>query len=106
MTEYIEREKALSFPLANEQYDHVHADPHFIAGCETYKEWLSIIPAADVVERRVGHWMFHPEQKNIYGGKLIECSECRTQYLVMNVVEEIYCRHCGSKNQDGGRDDV
>lgn len=60
-------------------------------------------PAADVVERRVGHWMFHPEQKNIYGGKLIECSECRTQYLVRNVVEEIYCRHCGSKNQDGGQ---
>lgn len=67
---------------------------------------LNNFPAADVVERKVGHWIFHPELKNIYGGKLIECSECRTQYLVMNVMEEIYCRHCGSKNQNGGQDDV
>lgn len=68
-------------------------------------ERIKAIPAADVVERKVGHWIFHPEQKNIYGGKLIECSECRTQYLVMNVMEEIYCRHCGSKNQNGGQDE-
>mgnify|MGYP006992081305 CR=1 FL=1 len=68
-------------------------------------ERIKAIPAADVVERKVGHWIFHPEQKNIYGGKLIECSECRTQYLVMNVLEEIYCRHCGSKNRNGGRDE-
>ena len=71
---------------------------------EDVVDMLNSIPAADVVERKVGHWIFHPEQKNIYGGKLIECSECRTQYLVMNVVEEIYCRHCGSKNQNGGQE--
>lgn len=71
----------------------------------TFAAMIDSVPAADVVERKVGHWIFHPEQKNIYGGKLIECSECRTQYLVMNVVEEIYCRHCGSKNQSGGQDE-
>ena len=46
--EYIEREAALSFPFANGQYDHENADPHFINGCESYREWLETIPAADV----------------------------------------------------------
>lgn len=55
--EYISKAKATSFPFANDQYDHVHADPHFIAGCETYKEWLNSIPAADVVEVRHGRWV-------------------------------------------------
>ena len=71
---------------------------------KTFAAMIDSVPAADVVERKVGHWIFHPEQKNIYGGKLIECSECKTQYLVMNVVEEIYCRQCGSKNRQGGQD--
>ena len=45
-----------------------------------------------------GKWIPHPEQKNIYGGKQIECSSCGEKYFVMNPEEEIYCRHCGSKN--------
>ena len=89
--EYIEREAAIEAAKKSHLYFDI-------------KPIINSIPAADVVERKVGHWIFHPEQKNIYGGKLIECSECRTQYLVMNVVEEIYCRHCGSKNQNGGQE--
>ncbi len=108
MPEYISREAALdSICTACEVVlliDEKETCPYKFTGCEYGSVWS--IPAADVVERKVGHWIFHPEQKNIYGGKLIECSECRTQYLVMNVVEEIYCRHCGSKNQNGGQDDV
>ena len=101
MSDYISREAAIKrFNFA--VLDCLGMEPTIRAG-DIIKA-LESIPAADVVERKVGHWIFHPEQKNIYGGKLIECSECRTQYLVMNVVEEIYCRHCGSKNQNGGQE--
>lgn len=48
MAEYIEREAALSFPFANGNYDKANADEHFINGCETYREWLENVPAADV----------------------------------------------------------
>lgn len=48
MEEYIKKDDALAFPFANGQYDHENADEHFIFGCETYKEWLEQIPAADV----------------------------------------------------------
>lgn len=96
MTEYITRSSAL------QAVGDIHPLDYNGQGIV---ERIKSIPTADVVERKVGHWIFHPEQKNIYGGKLIECSECRTQYLVMNVMEEIYCRHCGSKNQNGGQDD-
>lgn len=54
MDEYIERKAALSFPFANGQYDHENADRHFINGCESYREWLEAIPAADVVPVRHG----------------------------------------------------
>lgn len=48
MNDYISREAALSFPFANGQYDREHADEHFINGCESYREWLEQLPAADV----------------------------------------------------------
>lgn len=50
MGDFISREAALSFPFANGQYDHENANEHFINGCESYKEWLEVVPAADVVE--------------------------------------------------------
>ena len=50
MAEYINREDALEFPFANGIYDHEHANEHFISGCESYREWIKQIPAADVVE--------------------------------------------------------
>ena len=56
MTEYIDRKEALNFPFANGIYDHDHANEHFISGCKSYREWLSQIPAADVVERKTGKW--------------------------------------------------
>lgn len=48
----IDREKALSFPLANEEYDQEHANEYFIMGCETYKEWLENLPVIKVVRCR------------------------------------------------------
>lgn len=50
MMAYIEREQALSHPFANGQYDHEHANEHYIFGFEDYKEWLEQLPTADVVE--------------------------------------------------------
>lgn len=50
MAEYIKRKDALEFPFANGIYDHEHANEHFISGCESYREWLEQIPAANVVE--------------------------------------------------------
>lgn len=49
-------------------------------------------------ERKRGKWIKHPEQKNIYGGKIIECSECGTIYVVQDIKDEKYCRDCGSFN--------
>lgn len=91
--EYISKAKATSFPLANDQYDHVHADPHFIAGCETYKEWLNSIPAANVVEVRHGRWNG--------GATGWECSVC----TIESNNTYPHCPYCGAV-MDGGQDDV
>lgn len=48
MTEYINKELALSMPFANGRYDHEHADENFILGLETYKEWLETLPTIEV----------------------------------------------------------
>lgn len=47
-------------------------------------------------ERKTGHWIRHPEQKNIYGGKCIECSECGEKYIVQYIEDEKFCRNCGA----------
>lgn len=48
-------------------------------------------------ERKRGQWIFHPEQRNIYGGICIECSECREKYVVQYVSYEKFCRNCGTR---------
>lgn len=54
-----------------------------------------------------GHWIYHPEQKNIYGGKLLECSVCNNEILVSPEVfnhlneTERFCRSCGAKMGGG-----
>jgi hypothetical protein len=90
--DYISRKAAMSLPFANDQYDHVHADPHFIAGCETYKEWLETIPAADVVEVRHGFWWPGYEVQN--------CSICT--YRGKRSYK--FCPSCGAK-MDGGQNE-
>lgn len=91
--DYISRKAAMSLPFANDQYDHVHADPHFIAGCETYKEWLRTIPAADVVA-------------------VVRCRECiywrgendLCKGICIDFGADGYCSE--GKRKDGGQDDV
>lgn len=47
-------------------------------------------------EHKRGHWIRHPEQRNIFNGKTIECSECHEKYTVQYVEDELFCRHCGA----------
>lgn len=61
--------------------------------------WLrAVIIDAPTIEpqRKKGHWIWHPEQRNIFNGKTIECSECHEKYTVQYVEDELFCRHCGA----------
>lgn len=64
-----------------------------VAYPETIDEMPTIVP-----DRKVGKWIYHPEIKNVYGGKCIECSECGEKYMVVYIEDEKYCRNCGSYN--------
>lgn len=93
--EYISKSDALSFPFANGKYDHEHANEHFIYGCETYKEWLEGLPAADVVPVVRAHWKCVDEESNSY-----ECSN-RGELWTLNAgnPEENnmnFCPQCGA----------
>lgn len=101
MADYIDRKTALSFPFANEQYDHENANENFIFGCETYKEWLENLPIADVQEVRHGEWIKLNKSYNVT--EVYECSLCgRHLYMDKNTPKEFvlkvapYC-HCGAK---------
>ncbi len=43
-TDLISRSMAMSHPFANGQYDHEHANPAFIRGYESYREWIESLP--------------------------------------------------------------
>ncbi|MBQ7002540.1 MAG: hypothetical protein IJP92_08590 [Lachnospiraceae bacterium] len=47
-------------------------------------------------QRKTGKWIRHPERKNIYGGKCVECSECGEMYMVQYIEDEKFCRNCGA----------
>ena len=89
MSRYIDLNTALSFPYANGKYDKKNANTDFIKGCESYKEWLESLPAADVQEVRRGQWI--PLEKEI---GLYECSICGHKILR---AECNYCPNCGAK---------
>lgn len=71
MSEYIDRDLALSHPYANGKYDKVHANIAFITGFESYKEWLETLPKADVISREKLSY-------NLCEG--ISCNECSFNY--------------------------
>ena len=60
-------------------------------------EMLKTEPTADVQPVVRGEWVYHPEKKNVYGGKTIECSHCHTQYVVQYIEDELFCRNCGAR---------
>ena len=80
----IDRDKALSFPFANGNYDHEHADTHFIFGCEMYREWLEGLPVVEP-ERKRGKWTVT--------SLFIKCSECGEPFML---IPQNYCPHCGA----------
>ena len=69
-----------------------------------FLEWLNAdaqdMPAE---EQRTGQWILHPEIKNIYGGTVVQCSECGEEYVVQYLEDEKYCRNCGAK-MEGEKD--
>ena len=89
----IDRDKALSFPFANGQYDHEHADTHFILGCEAYREWLEGLPVVEP-ERKKGTWEQYEEEVFKVIFPLYRCTVCGAEPLV---VKTPYCPYCGSK---------
>lgn len=89
MIEYIDRTAALSFPFANGEYDHEHANKHFIYGCETYKEWLESLPAADVKPIVHAHWTNKERYHSTLFGVCSNCGE--------SSVADPYCSNCGAK---------
>ena len=64
----------------------------------TWNDAIVTIKSAPTIhpERKKGHWIRHPEQRNIFNGKTIECSECHEKYTVQYVEDELFCRHCGA----------
>lgn len=86
---YINREDALSFPFANDQYNHDSADFRFIIGCESYKEWLESLPAYVFPD---GHWVKYKSKKT--GKTFVRCSQCKranpSKYLTR------FCPNCGA----------
>lgn len=56
MIRYIDINTALSYPFANGQYDKKNANPDFIKGCESYKEWLESQPAQEVKDLEDGFY--------------------------------------------------
>lgn len=88
MADCISREIAMSMPWANSQYDHEHANEHFICGLETYKEWLEYVPAADVRPVVHGKW------ENT-GSDTWKCSICGYSVMPWNAGTN-FCPNCGA----------
>ena len=102
MAEYIDRDLALSFPFGRGEYDHKNANPHFVNGCETYKEWLEAIPAADVAPVIHAHWKAKIDP---LGNKYHYCSACKTEVLWrdyrgillrVDIENAPFCPSCGA----------
>lgn len=97
MCDCITREMAMSMPWANGQYDHEHANEHFICGLETYKEWLEYVPAADVRPVMRGHWIDMKPTNEETGlpisikGPDFRCSNCGATEFPSN-----FCPNCGA----------
>ena len=51
-------------------------------------------------ERETGHWL-RTGRNNVFGGFEVECSECGDTVMIMHIEDELYCRHCGAKMEEG-----
>lgn len=91
-TDYIKREDAVAYPLSWEHYDKKNGNRHFIAGVESYREYIESIPSADVRDDATAH-------KVVGGGERdgstcwFECSNCHA----MVDINDKYCSECGAR---------
>lgn len=96
MTDYISREAALSQELAIPYIYNVEEGDAFFTAYYQYWNILANLPAADVVERKIGKW-----------SEEYKCSECgyaallRVEYDDGSVMWEgtpmNFCPNCGAK---------
>lgn len=99
MTEYIEREAIMEFPLRKDRCDKEHANEHFIFGVESVLEYVENLPAADVAPVVHSYW----EHKITSCEENISiCHNCKYPVSWFWGLSK-YCPNCGAK-MDGGAD--
>ena len=101
--EYISRDTAIESVTADNLLAHFDSVEDMIEHRfhRAAERILASIPAADVVPVRHGTWIKADEQpyfRKHYHAKV--CSECGKR----KDGKWLYCPYCGSKNQDGGKD--
>ena len=79
--------------------------------CKEYRHFdqrIKISPVVQLIrdaptiepERKTGHWL-RTGRNNVFGGFEVECSECGDTVMIMHIEDELYCRHCGAKMEEG-----
>ena len=95
MSDYIEREAVLAYPIRKDKCDRKHANEHFILGIESVIEFVENLPAADVAPVRHGRWI-----KPVPGDGENCCSVCKAEQLWFcgyGYLESNYCPNCGAR---------
>lgn len=106
MSDYIEREASLAYPIRKDKCDRKHANKHFILGIESVIEFVEDLPAADVALVRHGRWIDSNkrpvpwDEQNptcpLYSAYCSECGEWLTgsgEYPAIG----LYCPNCGAR---------
>ena len=96
MSDYIEREAALAYPIRKDKCDRKHANKHFILGIESVIEFVENLPAADVAPVRHGRWEFPIFTDSDDGlDPRVKCSECGSVEAAF--ARWKYCPNCGAR---------
>ena len=104
MTEYIEREAIMKFPIRKDHCDKKHANEHFIFGIESVLEYVENLPAADVAPVVHGRWEYIPQTLNTLSQ--FRCPFCRWWSLDPSIDGAYnYCPNCGAKMDGGNEND-
>lgn len=103
MSDYIEREAALAYPIRKDKCDRKHANKHFILGIESVIEFVEDLPAADVAPVEHGHWNdINPAVLKPGISWVCRCSLCGCP----QDYKHNYCPNCGCCMLGGGEDDT
>lgn len=94
MPEYISREAAIA--RLNENRKRANTGSIVEACYSAAIDSIYLIPAADVVEVRHGHWYLD--------NGCAFCSECKNSFIPKIRSQAMFCPRCGAK-MDGGQDE-